>query len=180
MLKLRARKLSRCRLFPLGALTRGLKGETLTEMAELHEAGCVGYSQAEVAIKDTQVLQRAMQYASPSATRCGCVRKMPGWVKVWRQAGLWPRLGLSGVPVSAKTIAIHTIVELVRATGARVHLCRIWVQPVLNWFARPRPEAPHHRGCRHQLADADRYERGYFSPAMRLTPPLRQGRDRDA
>ena len=64
MLKLRARKLSRCRLFPLGALTRDLKGETLTEMAELHEAGCVGYSQAEAPIKDTQVLQRALQYAA--------------------------------------------------------------------------------------------------------------------
>ena len=64
MLKLRARKLSRCRLFPLGALTRGLAGEVLTEMVELAEAGCVGFSQAEVAVRDTLVLQRAMQYAA--------------------------------------------------------------------------------------------------------------------
>ena len=49
MLKFRARKLSRCRLFPLGALTRGLDGEVLTEMVELTEAGCVGFSQADVA-----------------------------------------------------------------------------------------------------------------------------------
>ncbi|MEO7243873.1 MAG: dihydroorotase, partial [Rubrivivax sp.] len=48
MLKFRARKLSRCRLFPLGALTRGLAGEVLTEMAELTESGCVGFGQAEV------------------------------------------------------------------------------------------------------------------------------------
>ena len=47
MLKFRARKLSRCRVFPLGALTRGLDGEALTEMAELTEAGCVGFSQAD-------------------------------------------------------------------------------------------------------------------------------------
>ena len=58
MLKFRARKLSRCRLFPLGALTRGLAGETLTEMAELTEAGCVGFSQADV---------RDRQYADPAA-----------------------------------------------------------------------------------------------------------------
>ena len=61
MLKFRARKLSRCRLFPLGALTRGLQGQALTEMAELTEAGCVGFSQAEVALTDTLVLQRALQ-----------------------------------------------------------------------------------------------------------------------
>ncbi len=64
MLKFRARKLSRCRLFPLGALTRGLAGAVLTEMAELTEAGCVGFSQAETTIADTLVLQRALQYAS--------------------------------------------------------------------------------------------------------------------
>ena len=51
MLKFRARKLSRCRLFPLGALTRNLKGQTLTEMAELTESGCVGFSQADVPVR---------------------------------------------------------------------------------------------------------------------------------
>ena len=57
MLKFRARNLNQARVFPLGALTRGLQGEVLTEMAELTEAGCVGFSQAEVALKDTLVLQ---------------------------------------------------------------------------------------------------------------------------
>ncbi len=55
MLKFRARKLSRCRLFPLGALTRGLQGEVLTEMAELTAAGCIGFSQADTAVRDTLV-----------------------------------------------------------------------------------------------------------------------------
>ena len=64
MLKFRARKLSRCRLFPLGALTRKLEGATLTEMVELTEAGCVGFSQADVAISDTLILLRALQYAA--------------------------------------------------------------------------------------------------------------------
>ena len=53
MLKFRARKLSRCRVFPLGALTRGLQGTALTEMAELTEAGCVGFSQVDVPVRDT-------------------------------------------------------------------------------------------------------------------------------
>ena len=64
MLKFRARKLSRCRVFPLGALTRGLAGEALTEMAELTESGCVGFSQADARITNTLTLQRALQYAA--------------------------------------------------------------------------------------------------------------------
>src|SRR5256885_12898777 len=64
MLKFRARNLNQAHVYPLGALTRGLAGEVLTEMAELTEAGCVGFSQAEVPIKDTLVLHRALQYAA--------------------------------------------------------------------------------------------------------------------
>ena len=64
MLKYRAEKLHRSRVFPLGALTRGLRGESLTEMAELTESGCVGFGQAEVTLANTQVMQRALQYAA--------------------------------------------------------------------------------------------------------------------
>lgn len=60
MLRFRAQSLHQARVLPLGALTRGLKGEVLTEMLQLFEAGCVGFSQAEVGIANTQVLMRAM------------------------------------------------------------------------------------------------------------------------
>lgn len=182
MLKLRARKLSRCRLFPLGALTRGLKGETLTEMAELHEAGCVGYSQAEVPIKDTQVLTRALQYAATFGYTVW-LRPQDAWLGkgVAASGSVATRLGLSGVPVSAETIAIHTIVELVRATGARVHLCRIssaaGVELVRQAKAQKLPITADVSINSLMLTDVDI---GYFNSAMRVTPPLRQGRDRDA
>ncbi|MFZ1363934.1 MAG: dihydroorotase, partial [Brachymonas denitrificans] len=64
MLRFRAARLRQARVFPLGALTRQLKGEVLTEMLELTESGCVGFSQADITIRNTQVLQRALQYAS--------------------------------------------------------------------------------------------------------------------
>ena len=70
MLKFRAEKLHRSRVFPLGALTRGLKGEVLTEMAELTESGCIGFGQAEVPIVNAQVLQRALQYAATFGYTC--------------------------------------------------------------------------------------------------------------
>ena len=182
MLKLRARKLSRCRLFPLGALTRGLKGENLTEMAELQEAGCVGYSQAEHPIKDTQVLVRAMQYAATFGYTVW-LRPQDPWLGkgVAASGPVATRLGLSGVPVTAETIAIHTIVELVRTTGARVHLCRLssaaGVDLVRQAKAQGLPITADVSINSLMLTDLDI---GFFNSSMRVTPPLRQGRDRDA
>lgn len=64
MLKFRARNLRQANVHPLGALTVGLKGEVITEMVALTESGCVGFTHANVPVRDTQVLLRALQYAS--------------------------------------------------------------------------------------------------------------------
>ena len=64
MLKFRAKNLNQARVYPVGALTAGLKGERLTEMAELRDAGCVAFSQADAPLADNQVLCRALQYAA--------------------------------------------------------------------------------------------------------------------
>jgi len=182
MLKFRARKLSRCRVFPLGALTRGLAGETLTEMVELTEAGCVGFSQAEVAVRDTQVLQRALQYASTFGYTTW-LRPQDPWLGggVAAKGPVATRLGLSGVPVSAETVALHTIFELVRETGARVHLCRLSSAAGLALVRAAKAEklpvtADVSINSLH-LSDVDL---GYFNPVMRLVPPLRQVADREA
>ncbi len=182
MLKFRARKLSRCRLFPLGALTRGLAGEVLTEMAELTESGCIGFSQADVPVKDTLVLMRAMQYASTFGYTVW-LRPQDRWLGqgVAASGALATRLGLTGVPVAAETVALLTILELVRATGARVHLCRLSSAAGVALLRQARAEglpvtADVSINSLH-LTDVDI---GYFNPAMRLSPPLRQGADRDA
>ena len=182
MLKFRAEKLHLARLFPLGALTRGLQGEVLTEMAELTESGCVGFSQADVAIASTQVLQRALQYA---ATFGHTVWLRPQDMHlgggVAASGALATRLGLSGIPVAAETIALHTIFELLKSTGARVHLCRISSAAGVALLRQAKTEglrvtADVSINSLH-LCDVDI---GYFNSAMRLTPPLRSTRDRDA
>jgi dihydroorotase len=91
------------------------------------------------------------------------------------------RLGLPGVPVAAETIALHTIFELMRATGARVHLCRISSAAGLALVARAKADGLN-VSCdvsinSLHLTDTDI---GYFDSRMRLDPPLRQQRDRDA
>jgi len=182
MLKFRAEKLHQSRVFPLGALTRGLRGTALTPMAQLTEAGCVGFSQAEVPLEDTQVLQRALQYAASFGFTVW-LRPQDMYLGkgVAASGALATRLGLPGVPVAAETIALHTIFELVRATGARVHLCRISSAAGLALVARAKAEGLN-VSCdvsinSLHLTDTDI---GYFDSRMRLDPPLRQQRDRDA
>jgi len=182
MLKFRARKLSRCRLYPLGALTKSLAGAELTEMAELTEAGCVGFSQAEEPIRDTQVLARALQYAA-TYDYAVWLRPQDAWLGkgVAASGAVATRLGLSGVPVMAETVALHTIFELMRSTGARVHLCRLSSAAGVELVRAAKKEglrvtADVSINSLH-LSDVDI---GYFNSAMRLTPPLRQQRDRDA
>ena len=182
MLKFRAEKLHQSRLFPLGALTRTLSGEVLTEMAELTEAGCVGFTQAEVPLASTQVLQRALQYA---ATFGYTVWLRPQDLHLGKgvaaSGALATRLGLAGIPVAAETIALHTIFELMQSTGARVHLCRISSAAGVALVRQAKAQ-----GLRVScdisinslhLTDADI---GFFDSRARLTPPLRQQRDRDA
>ncbi|MCW5651597.1 MAG: dihydroorotase [Ramlibacter sp.] len=182
MLKMRAEKLHQSRVFPLGALTRNLQGEVLTEMAELTEAGCVGFSQAEVPLSNTQVMQRALQYAS---TYGYTVWLRPQELHLGRgvvaSGPLATRLGLSGIPVAAETIALHTLFELMRITGARVHLCRIssaaGMALVRQAKAEGLPVSCDVSINSLHLTDTDI---GYFDSRLRLNPPLRQQRDRDA
>jgi len=183
MLKHRARMLDLANVHPLGALTVGLKGKALTEMAELTEAGCIGFAQAEEPILDTTVLLRAMQYAKTFGYTVW-LRPQDAHIGIGGVAHSGPlasRLGLSGVPVMSETIALHTIFELMRATGARVHLCRISSAAGLELIRAAKKEGldvSADVGVHHlHMTDADI---GFFDSNARLTPPLRSQRDRDA
>jgi dihydroorotase len=182
MLKFRAEKLHQARVFPLGALTRGLAGEVLTEMAELTESGCVGFSQAEVPLQNTQVLQRAMQYA---ATYGYAVWLRPQEYFLGRGVAasgpLATRLGLPGIPAAAETIAMHIIFELMRITGARVHLCRISSAAGVALVRQAKQDGlPLTCDVSINSLHLTDVDIGYFDSRMRLSPPLRQQRDRDA
>ena len=182
MLRFRAEKLHQARVLPLGALTRGLNGEILTEMLQLTEAGCIGFGQAEVALANTQVMQRALQYArSFGYTVWLRPQELYLGKGVAASGPLATRMGLSGVPVAAETIALHTIFELVHATDARVHLCRIssaaGVELVRSAKAQGLPVTCDVSINSLHLTDLDV---GYFDSRTRLTPPLRQQRDREA
>ena len=183
MLKHRARLLNQAHVYPLGALTMKLQGEALTEMAELTDAGCIGFSQADQPILDTTVLLRAMQYAKTFDYTVWLRPQDPhlGRNGVAHSGPVASRLGLSGVPVMSETIPLYTIFELMRVTGARVHLCRMSSAAGLELVRAAKKEGlpvTCDVGAHHvHLTEIDV---GFFDANARLTPPLRGQRDRDA
>jgi len=183
MLKHRARQLNLAHVYPLGALTRQLQGEHLTEMCELTEAGCVGFSHADRPVTDTLVLWRAMQYA---ATFGFTVWLQPqdkhlAGNGVAHDGEVAARLGLRGIPATAETIALATIIRLARESRARVHIGRLSTEEGVMMVRAAKREglaiscdvaANHLHLTEHDI--------GFFDANCHLRPPLRTQRDKEA
>jgi len=183
MLKHRARHPNFAHVYPVGALTLGLAGQRLTEMAELHEAGCVAFGQANKPVVDTQVLMRALQYAATFDFPVWLQAQDPflGKDGVAHDGEVATRLGLTGIPVSSETIALATILHLARDTGVRIHITRLSSAAALDMIIAARAsgiKVTCDVSINHlHLSEMDI---GYFNPHTHLVPPLRTSRDREA
>lgn len=179
----RGEEIGKARVLPLGALTLGLKGERLSELAGLKKAGCVAFSQAKVPVVDTEALLRALEYAATFRFPV-FLHPQDYWLSrngIAHDGEVSSRLGLAGIPVAAETIAIATIVQLVRDTGCRVHLTRLssaaGVALVKAAMAEGLPVS-FDIGVHHLLMTE--HDIGYFNPHARFMPPLRTQNDRAA
>ncbi|SFE73544.1 dihydroorotase [Nitrosomonas sp. Nm166] len=183
MLKHRAKSLNQAHVYPIGALTQGLKGERLTEMAELNDAGCVVFGQPDGLLPNLRVLMQAMRYAS---TFGFSVWLRPQEISltsdgVAHDGEVATRLGLPTVPVCAETIALSNIILLAKETGVRVHLCRVSSAEGLSMIRAAKQQGLlmtcdvtiNHL----HLSDMDI---GFFDSNCHMMPPLRASSDRDA
>ena len=183
MLKNRARSLNQARVFPVGALTYGLKGAELTEMIELTEAGCKAFSQADAPLTDTRVLMRAMQYAATFGYRVW-LRPQDSFLAkdgVAHDGEVATRLGLPPIPVVAETIALSTMLQLARETGATLHICRLSSAAgveMVRAAKRDGLDVTCDVSMNHvHLTELDI---GFFDANCHLVPPLRSLRDKEA
>jgi dihydroorotase len=181
MLKHRARALNQCRVFPLGALTYGLKGAELTEMVELSEAGCKAFSQADAPLTDTRVLMRAMQYAATFGYRVW-LRPQDSFLAkngVAHDGEVATRLGLPPIPVIAESIALSTALQLARETGVTLHICRVSSAAGVDMIRTAKQEGLNVT-CDVSMNHVHLTEMdiGYFDANCHLMPPLRSQRDR--
>ncbi|HVJ73751.1 MAG TPA: dihydroorotase [Casimicrobiaceae bacterium] len=183
MLRQRARQARRAHVHPVGALSAGLLGTTLTEMGELADAGCVAFSQGDVALADTLVLLRAMQYAATFGHRVWLRPQDAHLARggVAHDGEIATRLGLPAIPACAETIALGTILALARETGVRLHVQRLSTAAGVAMVRAAKRDgmpvtcevAAHHL----HLCDIDI---GWFDSQARLDPPLRGTSDRAA
>ncbi|HSI37993.1 MAG TPA: dihydroorotase [Methylotenera sp.] len=183
MLKHRAKQLNLAHVYPLGALTRQLQGKVLSEMGELREAGCVGFSQANIAIVDTQVLWRAMEYAATFGYTLFLHAEEPFLAKdgVAHDGEVASRLGLKGIPSAAESLALASILRIAKETGAKVHISRLSTAEGVAMVRDAKKQglkitcdvsANHLHLTEHDIA--------YFDANCHLKPPLRAQRDKDA
>jgi dihydroorotase len=183
MLKHRARQLNQAHLYPVGALTHGLKGIELTEMAELTDAGCIAFSQADAPLTDTRVLMRAMQYAATFGYSVW-LRPQDSFLArdgVAHDGEVATRLGLPSIPACAETIALATMLRLARETGAKLHVCRISSAEGVEMIrAAKREGLPLSCDVSMNHTHLSEMDIGFFDSHCHLLPPLRSLRDRDA
>lgn len=177
----RAADIGKARVLPLGALTLGLKGERLAELAGLAKAGCVAFSQANRPVVDTESLLHCFEYA---ATFGFAVWMQPQdhWLSrngIAHAGEVASRLGLAGIPVSAETVAIGTLLTLAADTGVRLHLTRLSSAAGMRMVANAQAAGIRVTcdvGIHHlHLTEADI---GYFDSQARFDPPLRNQADR--
>jgi len=183
LLQQRAKASNQCRILPLAALTKGLEGNHLAEMADLREAGCVGVSNALHPVINTQVLRNAYDYAAsydltvfvqprdPWLGRAGCAHE--GAVSM--------RLGLTGIPEAAETIALARELLLIEQTGVRAHICRLScarsVELVHEAQQRGLPVTADVSAHQLFLTDLDI---AHYNSQCHVYPPLRSQRDQTA
>ena len=179
----RAREAKGVKVFPYGAVTKGLNGTQLTEMGMLAEAGAVAFSDDGLPVADSQVMRRALSYARTfdlvvsqhaedlSLSGCGCMA----------EGEVATRLGLPGIPEASEIVVVERDIRLVEITGGRYHVAHISTAGALDAVRRAKRAglpvtcevAPHH----FSLTDHDV---GDYRTFAKMAPPLRSEANRAA
>jgi len=178
--KARAAEAGFCRVFPVGALTRGMKGESLPDMGELAAAGCAAVADAWVPVEGSQLMRRALEYALGAGLPVITVPEDLGLAGggVMHEGPMATRLGLSGIPSESEEISVYRAVALAELTGCRVHLAPITTRGSVRIVRNARERGvPVTAGTGlHYLVLTDARVAGYDT-LCKVYPPLRPAED---
>lgn len=182
-IKSTAARVGLARVHPIGAVTRDLAGETLTEMNELFTAGCVAFSDDGMPVPNAGVMRRALEYAATFGYLLILHEEEPALSAdgAMNEGAHATRMGLGGIPNASEDVMIARDLILAELTGARIHIAHVatkgGVDLIRQAQARGLPitgeAAPHHLF----LTDTDV---GAFDSHAKMAPPLRSPADREA
>ena len=177
-----AKETSNINILPIGAITKGLRGEILSDMGELKEAGCIGYSDDGRPVSNSEIMRRALEYSKMFDLPC----IQHSEVLELTQGGsmnegiVSTELGLKGMPTEAEDIMVHRDICLLPKTGGRLHVAHISSGGSVDLVRQAKAKglavtcevAPHHFTLTHDAC------RGYDTNA-KMSPPLRTQSDLD-
>lgn len=178
----RARLLGLTKVYPYGAVTKGLAGGEVAELGLLAEAGAVAFTDGGRAVADAQIMRRALLYAGTFGLLICQHPEEPALATGAMNAGeMATRLGLAGIPTAAEVIMIDRDLRLVEATGGRIHFAHVStadaVDAIRNAKARGLPvtcdAAPPYFALNENAI-------GDYRTFAKLSPPLRSEEDRQA
>jgi len=179
----RAQRAGKARVYPIGAISLGQKGETLAEFGELVGAGAVAVSDDGKPVVSSHLMRTALEYARtfniPVADHCEEPTLSKGGVM--HEGIVSTRLGLKGIPAAAEEIMVARDILLAGLTGGHVHLCHMSTRGSVDLIRRAKAmgirvtaeATPHHFTLTHEACE------GYNTNA-KMNPPLREAEDREA
>jgi dihydroorotase len=183
LIKEKARGIATPKIYCIGALTEGLKGQVLAEMSALREIGCVGVSNAREAIEDTAVLKNSLEYAASINLTVFMSCEDPWLAKggSMHDGLVSTKKGLVGIPSSAELIALSKVLILVEQTGVKIHFQALSSGRSVKYITDARRKGlpvscdvsiSHISLCDQDISDYD--------PNYHIRPPLRSLKDKNA
>ncbi|HXE58644.1 MAG TPA: dihydroorotase [Gemmatimonadales bacterium] len=178
-----AQRAAKARVYPIGAISLGQRGETLAEFGELVGAGAVAVSDDGKPVVSSHLMRTALEYAQtfgiPVADHCEDPTLSKGGAM--HEGIVSTRLGLKGIPAAAEEIMVARDILLAELTGGHVHLCHMSTRGSVELIRRAKEKGinvtaeatPHHFALTHERCE------GYDTNA-KMNPPLREAEDREA
>ncbi len=179
----KAREEGCCDVYPIGAITKGLKGEELSEMAMLREAGCVAFSDDGMPVTNSLIMKRALEYSkaigSPIISHCEDLALSEGGVM--NEGKMSFLLGLKGIPREAEEVMVARDILLSKYTKAPIHIAHVSTKGAIELIKRAKEEnlPVTAETCPHYFTLTEKAVDGYKTDA-KVNPPLRTEEDMEA
>lgn len=172
-----------CYVYPIGAITKGQKGEELAEMAMMHEAGCVAFSDDGRPVMSSLIMRRALEYSRalnvPIISHCEDMSLSEGGVM--NEGRLSAQMGLRGIPYASEDAMVARDIILSELTGGRLHIAHVSTEGSVRLIrqAKERGIKVTAETCPHYFTITEDAVKGYNTNA-KVNPPLRTQRDVEA
>ena len=167
-------------VFPVGAITKGSKGDEITEMGDLKKAGCVAVSDDGKPVVNNLVMRRALEYAKmfklPVISHCEDLALADDGVI--NEGKISTELGLRGIPNASEDVMVARDIALAELTGGHIHIAHVSTGGAVELIRRAKGKGVNVTAetCPHYLVLTDEAVRGYNTNA-KMKPPLRSARE---